>query len=106
MSITKSIDMFYNKNDISCGLGFYPTLTITEENSSKITIDFILEDNIWKQNNKIPLWEFQCLDTGKAILDLLNENILDEVKGKHIQNRIGMIIYPKQKFVIKTKIGN
>jgi hypothetical protein len=103
MSITKSIDMFYNKNDVLIGFGFYPTLTITEDNSSNITIDFILEDNIWKQNNKIPLWEFQCLDTGKAILDLLNENILDEVKGKHIQNRIGMIIYPKQKLIIKNK---
>jgi hypothetical protein len=103
MSITKSIDVFYNKNDISCGLGFYPTLTITEENSSKITIDFILENNIWKQNNKAALWEFQCVETGKAFLDLLNENILDEIKGVRIQNKIGMIIYPKQNFIIKNK---
>jgi len=103
MSISKSIDVFYNKNDVLIGFGFYPSLTITEKNSSVITIEFVLENNVWRQNNKAALWEFQCVETGKAFLDLLNENILDEIKGVRIQNKIGMIIYPKQNFIIKNK---
>ncbi len=83
--------MYYDKNAMDNGAGFYPVFKRTIIDDYRIDITFIYYNDEWIQSDKCPIYGLDKY-TGMYLLKVLN-NMANKQSG-HIRNVGGRIVYP------------